>query len=303
MNVQEGKIDFRGFKTWYRIVGEPEQAGKLPLLCLHGGPGATHDYLESLEDMAATGRRVIFYDQLGCGNSDQPHDPSLWTVELYVAEVNAIRAALNLERLHILGQSWGGMLGMEYALTQPAGLESLIVADSPASMEQWVSEANLLRQALPPDVEHTLLEHEAAGTTSDPAYQEAMLVFYRRHVCRLDPWPDCVNRAFSKLEANPEVYHTMNGPSEFHVTGSLKAWDITQRLNEIHLPSLLLSGRFDEATPAIVQTIQRGIPNSEWVIFEQSSHMPHLEERERYMQVLNEFLTRAEAGIFGSSLE
>jgi L-proline amide hydrolase len=294
--IREGKINFRGYQTWYRIVGSDEQPGKWPLLCLHGGPGAPHDYLEPLEAMAATGRRVIFYDQLGCGHSDQPHNPGLWTVELYVAEIQAIREALGLERVHLLGQSWGGMLAMEYALTQPAGLESLIVADSPASMEQWVSEANRLREALPDEVQQTLLNHEAAGTTSDPAYQEAMLEFYRRHVCRLDPWPDCVNRAFAKLETNPEVYHTMNGPSEFHVVGTLKSWDIRHRLGEIRLPTLLLSGRFDEATPLIVETIQQGIPGSEWVIFENSSHMPHVEEPEHYIKVLNGFLMRIEDG-------
>lgn len=202
VQIREGEINFRGHQTWYRIVGRNEQPAKLPLLCLHGGPGAPHDHLEPLEVMAATGRSVILYDQLGCGHSDQPHNPTLWTVELYVAEFQAIRQALGLERVHVLGQSWVGMLGMEYALTQPEGLESLIVADSPASMEQWVSEANRLREALPDEVQQTLLDHETAGTTSDPDYQEAMLEFYRCHVYRLDPWPDCVNRAFAKLEAN-----------------------------------------------------------------------------------------------------
>ena len=145
ISSHDGVINFHGYKTWYRVVGETEAAGKAPLLCLHGGPGAAHDYLEPLEAMAATGRRVIFYDQLGCGNSDHPHAPEMWTVPLYVEEVGAIRRALGLERVHILGQSWGGMLALEYALTQPAGLASLIIADSLASIPQWVSEANRLR--------------------------------------------------------------------------------------------------------------------------------------------------------------
>ncbi len=237
--TKEGFVSFRGYKVWYRIVGDREMPGKLPLLCLHGGPGAPHDYLEPLEAMAATGRRVIFYDQLGAGNSDHVHNPSLWTVPLFVEELGVVRQALGLEHVHILGQSWGGMLGMEYALTQPAGLASLIVADSPASMHQWVAEANRLRAELPSDIQETLLKHEAAGTTDDPAYQEAMLVFYRRHVCRLDPWPDCVNRTFEKILEAPEVYNTMNGPSEFHVTGVIKDWDIVNRLGEIHVPTLV----------------------------------------------------------------
>ncbi|TMC16158.1 MAG: alpha/beta fold hydrolase [Chloroflexi bacterium] len=293
----EGFIPFRGYRTWYRIVGNGEEPGKLPLLVLHGGPGASHDYLEPLEAMANTGRRVIFYDQLGGGNSDHPHNPSMWTVELFVEELGAVRKALALDHLHILGQSWGGMLGMEYALTQPSGLASLTIADSPASMIQWVSEANRLRAQLPPEVQQTLLHHEQNGTTDSREYQDAMLVYYRRHVCRLDSWPDCVTRTFEKLAQYPEVYNTMNGPSEFHVIGTLKTWDITNRLHEINVPTLLLSGRYDEATPIIVEPIQRSIPGSEWIIFENSSHMPHVEETELYLQVLDRFLMHVEGEI------
>jgi len=279
------------------MVGEREEPGKLPLLCLHGGPGAPHDYLEPLGIVAATGRRVVLYDQLGCGNSDHPHDPKLWTVELFVEEIGLVRRALRLERLHLLGQSWGGMLAMEYALTQPQGLASLILADTAADARQWAAEANRLRSELPPDVQQTLLKHEEAGTTDDPAYEEATLTFYRRHLCRLDPWPDCLNRTHEKLRQNPEVYLTMWGPSEFHITGSLKDWSVVDRLGEIRVPTLLLSGRYDEATPDIVKTIHHGIHGSEWVIFENSSHMPHLEESQRYVQVLADFLKRVEAQV------
>jgi L-proline amide hydrolase len=290
----EGFIPFHGYRTWYRIVGNGEEPGKLPLLVLHGGPGASYDYLEPLEAMARTGRRVIFYDQLGGGNSDHPLNPSMWTVELFVEELGAVRKALALDSLHLLGQSWGGMLGMEYALTQPGGLVSLTVADSPASLVQWVSEANRLRTHLPPEVQQTLLHHEQRGTTDSEEYQNAMLVFYRRHVCRVDPWPDCVTRTFEKLAQYPEVYNTMNGPSEFYVIGTLKTWDITDRLHEINVPTLLLSGRYDEATPIIVETIHRNIPGSEWIIFENSSRMPHVEETDLFLQVLNRFLTHVE---------
>jgi L-proline amide hydrolase len=290
----EGYLSFRGYKVWYRIAGDAEDEGKLPLLALHGGPGAAHDYLEPLEALAATGRRVIFYDQLGCGRSDQPHDPLLWTVDLFVEEVGVVRQALGLESVHLLGQSWGGMLGMEYALTQPPGLRSLTIANSPASMVQWVSEANRLRSALPAEVQQTLLKHEADGTTDDPTYQEAVLVYYRRHLCRVDPFPDCVVRSFDQLERNPEVYHTMNGPSEFHCIGTLKTWDIIDRLGEIQVPTLVLSGRYDEATPLIAETVHKGIPGSLWVLFENSSHMPHIEEKERYMEVVDAFLSKVE---------
>lgn len=293
--TKEGFVPFKGYKIWYRIVGDHEDPGKFPLLCLHGGPGLPHDYLEPLESMVTTGRRVVFYDQLGCGNSDHPHDPSLWTVPLFVEELGIIRKALGLERVHILGQSWGGMLAMEYALTQPLGLESLVIADAPASIAQWVAEANRLRLELPPDVQKTLLKHENAGTTDDPAYGEAMSVFYHRHLCRLDVWPDCLNRTVEKLMKYPEVYNTMNGPSEFHVIGVLKDWDIVNRLGEIRIPTLVISGRYDEATPAIAETVHHGISGSTWVIFENSAHVPHLEETERYLQVLTDFLGHVES--------
>jgi L-proline amide hydrolase len=293
--TKEGLISFRGYEVWYRIVGDREAPGKLPLLCLHGGPGATHDYLEPLEEMAATGRRIIFYDQLGNGRSSRPSDPSLRTVALYVEELAAVRRALGLDRVHVLGQSWGGMLAMEYGLTQPAGLGSLVLSDSPASATQWVTEINRLRDQLPQDVQADLLKHEAAGTTDDPAYQEAVLVFYRRHVCRLDPWPDCLNRTFENMMQTPEVYATMWGPSEFHVTGSLKEWQIVDRLSEIGVPALVIGGRHDEATPAVMETVHRGIAGSELVIFENSSHMPHLEETQLYMNTVRGFLERIES--------
>lgn len=291
--ITEGRIPFKGYETWYRIVGEREEPGKLPLLCLHGGPGACHDYLETFDAMADTGRRVIYYDQLGCGNSSIPvKNPALWTIQLYVEEVDVVRRALGLERIHLLGQSWGGMLAMEYMLTQPKGVASLTIASSPASIPQWVEEANRLRSQLPPEVQATLLKHENAGTTDSQEYQDAMAVFYHRHVCRIVPYPEMVQRTFDKLAQNPEVYYTMNGPSEFHVIGTIKDWDIRHRLGEIKAPTLVTSGRYDEATPAIAETVHKGIPGSTWVLFENSSHSSHVEEAERYMQVLGAFISK-----------
>jgi len=292
--VTEGTIPFGGAETWYRVVGDGEKPGALPILLLHGGPGGAHDYLESMQELADTGRRVIFYDQLGCGRSPYPSDPAKWTVELFVDEVDAIRDALGLDRLHLLGQSWGGMLGMEYALRQPPGLQSLIVCDSPASMRLWVQEANRLREGLPPDVQQTLLRHEAEGTTESDEYQTAIHVFYDRHVCRVVPAPDYVQRSMDHILN--EVYLTMNGPSEFHVVGTLKDWDITPRLGEISVPTLIISGAHDEATPLISRTINEGIPGSEWVLFDDSSHMPHVEEPERFLQVVGDWLERHDPG-------
>jgi len=293
--VTEGFIPFKGYRTWYKIVGAQEDVGKLPLLLLHGGPGACHDYLWSLAALAHTGRRVIFYDQLGCGLSHiDVSKPEMWTVDLYCEEIDTIREALGLERIHLLGQSWGGMLAMEYLIRQPPGVVSATIASSPASMIQWVQEANRLRKELPPAINAILLKHEATGTTNSPEYHSVMMEFYNRHVCRVVPNPDYVKRTFSKLEEHPEVYHTMNGPSEFHVTGTLKNWDVTGQLSRINVPTLVTSGKYDEATPLIARTVHEGIRGSEWTLFENSSHMAHVEEAKSYMRVLENFIGRHE---------
>jgi proline-specific peptidase len=292
--ITEGRIPFKGYHTWYRIVDHGEAAGKLPLLCLHGGPGACHDYLTSLDAMA-NGRRVIYYDQLGCGNSSLPHPaPEMWTWELFIEEIDVVRRALGLERIHLLGQSWGGMLAMEYMLTKPKGIASLTIASSPPSMPMWVAEANRLRSLMPEEIRAALDRHEAAGTTSDPEYIWATQEFYNRHVCRVVPNPDYVARSFAKLAENPEVYNTMNGPNEFYVIGTFKDWDIIDRLPEIEAPTLVTSGRYDEATELIAGTVHRGIRGSEWVVFENSAHCAHAEEPEAYMRVLNGFIEKHE---------
>jgi L-proline amide hydrolase len=292
--ARESFVPFADHKIWVREVGFDGDPKLVPLLCLHGGPGVPHDYLEPLEAVAASGRRVIFYDQLGCGNSDQPRDRSLWKVDLFVKELDVVRSALNLDRVHLLGQSWGGMLAMQYAITQPAGLESLVIASSPASIQSWMDAADRLRGELPPQVQQTLSKHEQAGTTDTAEYLEAMMVFYRRHVCRLEKWPACVLRAFDKLTANPEVYHTMWGPSEFYVTGNLKGWDVTPQLNQIRVPTLITSGRYDEVDDSVIRLIHHGIVGSKRIQFEQSSHMSHVEEAELYVTELIAFLNGVE---------
>ncbi len=290
MRATEGTIPFRGLDTWYRVVGDGEEPGKLPLLCLHGGPGAPHDYLESLEAVADTGRRAIFYDQLGCGNSSRS-DESLWNVETFVEEVGVVRDALGLDRTHVFGSSWGGMLAMEYALTQPTGLANLVLSSSPASIPLWAEETARLRSELPADVQKVLDDPAAA----DAEYEAAMMEFYRRHVIRIDPMPPGVARTFQKMAENSDVYNYMQGPNEFVITGTFKDWDITDRLGEIRVPTLFTSGRHDECTPKQAEIVHRGIAGSEWVVFEDSSHMQFVEEPEHYLAVLDDFLTRVEA--------
>jgi proline-specific peptidase len=295
MGVTEGRIPFRGYETWYRSLDAKGGNGATPLLCLHGGPGANWLHMKPYEAFADE-RRVVFYDQLGAGNSavNEPHDPAMWTPELYLDEVDAMREALGLERVHILGHSWGGMLGMQYASGQPRGLVSLIAESSPASVPDWLPEVQHLLSELPPEVAATVREHEEAGTTDDPAYQEAVMVFYNRHLCRTDPWPDWLVECFTILEANPEVYRTMNGPSEFHVIGTIRDWDISGDLGRIEVPTLLFCGRYDEVTPATVEAAHRRIPGSEFVVFEDSSHTAQAEEPERTFELIRDFLARAE---------
>jgi L-proline amide hydrolase len=281
--------------TWYRVVGDLK-SGKTPIMVLHGGPGAGHNYCEPIADLIAqTGRAAVLYDQIGCGNSTHlPDAPKeFWTPELFMEELVLLTKHLGIaDNYAIVGQSWGGMLGMQFAITQPAGLKALVVADSPASMEVWVSEANKLRKQLPPEVEATLLKHEAAETTEDPEYVAAVDVFYARHLCRI-PQPPYVVASFEQLSADPTVYHTMNGPSEFHVIGSLKTWDIRKDLGKITAPTLLVSGQYDEATPAMVEEINKLIPGSKWELFPESSHMPHVEEPARFKRIVSEFLDSA----------
>jgi L-proline amide hydrolase len=298
LDARELWVEHDGLRTWVAVVGDEaaeRERGLAPLLLLHGGPGACHDYLESLAAISATGRRVIFYDQQGCGNSDQPDDPDRWTVEFFVREVDAVRAALGLDRCHILGQSWGGMLLMEYLTTRPAGVLSATIASSPASMPLWVEGTGRQRALLPPEVIEVLDRHEAAGTWDDPEYEAAVNVFYERHLCRVVPMPEFAARSFAKLARNPQVYRTMNGPTEFHVVGTLRDWEVLSRLGPVDEPVLLTSGRHDEATPDQVALIRERLPQAEWVIFEQSGHLSHAEEPDRYMAVLADFLARAEA--------
>jgi L-proline amide hydrolase len=278
--------------TWYRVVGDLK-SGKTPVMVLHGGPGAGHNYCEPIAELIAqTGRAAVLYDQLGCGNSTHlPDAPKeFWTPELFMEELVLLTKHLGIaDDYAIVGQSWGGMLGMQFAITQPQGLKALVVADSPASMEVWVSEANKLRKQLPPEVEATLLKHEAAESTEDPEYIAAVDVFYARHLCRI-PQPPYVVASFEQLAADPTVYHTMNGPSEFHVIGSLKTWDIRKDLGKITSPTLLVSGQYDEATPAMVEEINKLIPGSTWELFPESSHMPHVEEPARFKRIVTAFL-------------
>jgi L-proline amide hydrolase len=289
---RKGTVPFREYRTWYRITGEPG-GDRPPVVVVHGGPGSTHDYLLSLATLAGDGWPVVHYDQIGNGGSTHLPDrgADFWTVELFLDELDNLLRRLGIADSYVLfGQSWGGLLAARHAASRPAGLRGLVVANAPASYPTWRREARRLRDQLPPGVDDTLRRHEEAGTTDSGEYFTAMRVFYDRHVCRIVPWPRDYQASFMEICDDPTVYLTMNGPSEFHVTGTLKDWSVEDCLPDIAVPTLVLSGRHDEATPETVRPYHELIPGSRWEIFEESSHVPHLEEPERFRAVMVDFL-------------
>jgi L-proline amide hydrolase len=294
----EGHLERDGHRTWYRVVGDIDPgARRAPVVICHGGPGATHDYVAPIAELHRSGRACVLYDQLGNGRSDHlpDADPSFWTVELLARELAALTAHLSIDgRYHVLGQSWGGMLGLVHALEHPPGLLSVVAADSPASIDDFVAGANELLETFPAQIVETIRAGERTGETSTPEFQAAVMEFYKRHVCRLEPWPDEVVRSFDAMESDPTVYGTMNGPTEFTVIGTIAGFDITDRLAEIDVPVLLASGEHDEVRPHVVAKMHERLRDSEWVLFEDSSHMPHLEEHERFLAVVEAFLERVE---------
>jgi proline iminopeptidase len=281
----EGTLIVPGGRIYYRIAGA--DAPGVPLLVLHGGPGAPHDYLESLAALADE-RPVIFYDQLGCGRSERPDDPSLWRVERSVAEIAALCEALGLSRVNLLGQSWGAMLAVEYLLAGGSDVDRLVLSAPLLSSPLWIADQRGLLGKMPPEVRDAVATAESAGNYDAPGYQAAMILYYRRHLCRLDPWPESLNRTFEGLGI--QVYLTMWGPSEFTCTGTLRQADLLQRLPELRVPVLLTCGRYDEAAPATVQKLQQLISGARMQIFENASHNHHLEQAEEYLSVVREFL-------------
>ena len=286
--VREGFVTVTGGKVWYKIVGSGRAT---PLLLLHGGPGFPSDYLKPLEALSNE-RPVIFYDQLGCGRSDKPADKNLWKTERFVKELDRVRKALGLDKVHILGHSWGTMLATDYLLTRPIGVVSVILASPALSTKRWMSDADKLRAALPKAVQDTLAKHERAGTTQSEEYQMATQAYLQRYVCRLDPRPKELSDSIAGM--GHEVYETMWGPSEFYAIGNLKDYDRSNRLKEISVPTLFTCGRYDEATPESTAWYQSFVPKSRLVVFENSAHMTMLEERESYIEIVRHFLKEVE---------
>lgn len=285
----EGYIDVPGGRGWYRIVGSGDAT---PLLLLHGGPGGPCDELLPLEALADE-RPVIFYDQLGGGKADRPDDPDLWCIDRFVEEVACVRKALGLKEVHICGHSWGTTLAIEYMLTKhPKGVRSLILASPCLSAKRWVEDAEKLIAKLPQKTQETIKKNEEAGTTDSKEYKKAVFEYIKRHVCRLDPWPERLKEAATGTGI--EVYRTMWGPSEFCPTGNLKDFDRTGSLHEIEQPTLIIVGEYDEATPEAAAWYKSLMPNASIVVIENGAHMAMWEETDTYIKALREFLQRIE---------
>lgn len=291
LTQHDATVQLASGMTWYRIDGEL-QGSRLPLLILHGGPGSTHDYLDGFTDLSGE-RAVIHYDQLGNGRSEpvDGRSPASWTVDLFLRQLDELIEHLGIAKCYgLLGHSWGGMLGAEHAVRRPTGLQALVLANTPASMRLWIEAAETLRHGLPPEVQATLLRHERQGTVDDPEYRRALDIYDRRHMCRLDPWPMELQSTVAAKKAHPAVFQTTIGLHDCRVTGTLRDWSIVDRCDRISVPTLLISGRNDEATLQTVQPFALRIPNVRWAMFQRSSHMPHLEEREACMATVRAFL-------------
>ena len=285
----EGRIPFDGWETWYRVAGE-DASGHLPLLCLHGGPGSTHHYFEPVERLAEAGRRVVVYDQIGCGASSRPADPAVFSLPFFLAELDALRDALGLERVHLLGTSWGGMLALEHVLARPEGVAGLVLSSTPVDSASWSREAARLRDELPAGERDVL----AAGAPGEPEYDKAERAFERRYFHRNEPPHPAIERM--RAQRGRQAYEAMWGPNEWTPTGPLRDWDVSGRLGQVESPTLVLSGRYDLCTPAIAARLTAGIPNAEHVLLEHSSHTPVLEETERYLTAVGSFVMRVESG-------
>lgn len=287
--IKEGYVPFRGHQTYYRIV-HPE-GKKTPLLLLHGGPGSTHNYFEVLDELAEKDDRpIVMYDQIGCGESFVEGEPELFTAEVWMDELEAVREHLKLDPVHILGQSWGGMLAIWYALERnPSGVKSYILSSTLPSAKLWREEQHRRITYLPVSMQKAIHEAEETGDYSSPEYQLALDEFMLRHCAGeiTEDSPECLRRP---KKSGSEAYVTGWGPNEFTPTGTLSGYEFTDRLHEIETPCLVTNGQRDLSSPYISKTMADRLPNAKWELFASSRHMPFVEEKEKYMQVLKDWL-------------
>lgn len=282
------------FNVWTKRIGNNP---KIKLLLLNGGPGATHEYFECFENfLPAEGIEIIYYDQLGCGNSDNPNDVALWDLGRYVEEVEQVRKALHLDasNFYLLGHSWGGILAMEYALKYQHNMKGLIISNMMSSCPEYGKYADeVLAKQMDPKVLAELNQIEAAKDFSNPRYMELLLPnFYEKHILRFPAkdWPEPVNRSLAKL--NQSLYVTMQGPSEFGISGKLEQWDRKADLKNITIPTLVIGAKYDTMDPKHMEEMSKLVQNGTYLFCPKGSHMDFYDDQKVYFGGLIPFLKK-----------
>lgn len=295
-NVKMIAIESRGkqFNVWTKRVGNNPKA---KILLLNGGPGGTHEYFQCFENfLPQEGIEFIYYDQLGCGNSDNPNDTAYWDLDRFVEEVEQVRVALNLgkENFYLLGHSWGGILAMQYALKYQDHLKGLIVSNMMSSCPDYDKYAeNVLAKQFDPIVLDSIMAIEKRGDFDNPNYMGLLGPnFYEKHILRLPAaeWPDPVNRAFAKM--NKSLYVTMQGPSEFGISGRLENWDVSKQLSSILVPTLVIGAQHDTMDPEHMKWMSTQFKNGSYLYCEKGSHMAMYDDQETYFNGLIDYINK-----------
>jgi len=279
------------FKVWTKTVGNNP---KIKVLLLNGGPGATHEYFECMESfLPAEGIEFIYYDQLGTGNSENPNDPSFWDLPRFVDEVEQVRKALNLDKdnFYVLGHSWGGILAAEYALKHQEHLKGLIISNMMMSAIDYSNYSEVLAKQMNPDVLSQLREIEKNKDYKNPKYMELLIPnFYAKHIIRMDinDWPEPLSHSFAKI--NESLYVTMQGPSEFGISGKLEKWDIKNQISKITVPTLSIGAKYDTMDPKHMQWIASEVQNGTYLYCDKGSHMSMYDDQQTYMKGLIKFI-------------
>jgi proline iminopeptidase len=283
---KEGFIEVKGGKIWYRIDGEGD---KTPVLLLHGGPGSSSFYLEPLKELSQD-RPVIFLDQLGCGRSTRITDTTLMTIEQNVEQLEQVRKALKLDKFYLYGHSWGTMLGMDYYVKYPKGIQGLIFSSPLFSTKIWTDDADTLIATLPEATQKAIRESERLKNYTNEAYKEAMKVYYKAYVRRSDKSKSQQDTAAKFFGEN--VYNFMWGPSEFTATGNLLNYNRLKDLPKITVPTLLTAGEYDEARPSSVRYYTSLITGAQFKMIPQAAHSTMMDNPKEYIGVLKEFLRK-----------
>lgn len=278
------------FKVWTKRFGNNP---KIKVLLLHGGPAMTHEYMECFETFfQREGFEFYEYDQLGSYYSDQPKDSSLWTIDRFVDEVEQVRKAINADKdnFYVLGNSWGGILAMEYALKYQQNMKGLLVSNMMASAPEYGKYADeVLAKQMKPEVLKEIRDLEAKKDFENPRYMELLLPnFYKEHLCRLDEWPDGLNRASKHV--NGEIYALMQGPSEFGISGRLAKWDIKNRLHEITIPTLMIGAKYDTMDPKAMEEQSKLVKKGRYLYCPNGSHLTMWDDQKVFMNGVIDFI-------------